>query len=199
MIAIMALTAIGWFGGPAIGLNAGVVAVGGLLLATIVGNFDGVALQALDWNYLIFYGVALSIARLGVALGVDQRAASGIGGPLSALGLSPFFFVLLLAVLSLVVRLVLPQNLGVLLLGLAFIPVAPVIGVEPWIVVIALLATSALWFFPAQTPYYLFALSTSENRLFAHTQARRVAFAYTAVALLGLALTFPYWRLLGLV
>ena len=86
-----------------------------------------------------------------------------------------------------------------LLLGLALIPVAPVIGVEPWIVIIVLLATSALWFFPAQTPYYLFALSASENRLFAHAQARRLAFAYAIIALLALVLTFPYWRLLGLV
>jgi CRP/FNR family transcriptional regulator len=32
----------------------------------------------------------------------------------------------------------------------------------------------------------------------AHAQARRFAFAYTALTLLGLALSIPYWRLLGL-
>ena len=105
---------------------------------------------------------------------------------------------LAVAGVSLLIRLVLDQDLTVVLVGVTLLPVAPRIGVEPWIVVIALLATSVAWFLPAQTPSYLVAQSASEGRLFSHAQAQRFAFAYTALTLLGLVLSVPYWRLLGL-
>jgi hypothetical protein len=38
----------------------------------------------------------------------------------------------------------------------------------------------------------------SEGRLYSHAQARRAAFAYLVVAFIALALSLPYWRLLGL-
>ena len=105
---------------------------------------------------------------------------------------------LAVAGVSLLIRLVLDQDLTVVLVGVTLLPVAPRIGVEPWMVVIALLAMSVAWFLPSQTPSYLVAQSASEGRLFSHAQAQRFAFAYTALTLLGLALSIPYWRLLGL-
>jgi hypothetical protein len=111
----------------------------------------------------------------------------------------PLLFVLTVAGVSLVTRLVLDQDLTVVLVGITLLPVASRVGVEPWVVVIALLATSVAWFLPSQTPSYLVAQSASEGRLFSHEQAQRFAVAYAALTLLGLALSVPYWRLLGLV
>ena len=99
--------------------------------------------------------------------------------------------------MSFAVRLVLEQDLTVLLVSLALIPVATAAGVEPWAVTIALLATSVVWFLPFQTSSYMVARSASEDRLFSHEQARRFALAYAGLTLLGLALAVPYWRLLG--
>jgi hypothetical protein len=93
---------------------------------------------------------------------------------------------------------VLPQTQGVLILTLAFLPTAAVVGVDPWIVVLTILATSGQWFIPNETNAYLVAYSASEGRLFSHGQARRVAFGYAAVVLAGLALSIPYWHVLGL-
>jgi len=97
------------------------------------------------------------------------------------------------------VRLALDQDLAVVLLAVTLLPVASRLGVEPWLVVIALLATSVAWFLPSQTPSYLVAQSASEGRLFSHAQAQRFALAYTVLTLIGLALCVPYWRLLGLI
>jgi hypothetical protein len=102
-------------------------------------------------------------------------------------------------VISIVVRLMIEQDLTVVLGGLTLIPVAPALGVHPWLVVIALLATSVAWFVPAQTPSYLVAQAASEHRLFSHAQAQRFAVVWTLLTLLGLALCVPYWRFLGLV
>ena len=117
---------------------------------------------------------------------------------LVVLALTVAGFALAIAALNLVVRLALSQNQAILLMGLSLIPVAANLGINPWIVVISLLSTSVMWFLPNQTNSYLVALSASEERLFSPAQGRLVAFGYSAVTLLGLAVSVPFWHLLGL-
>lgn len=197
-MAVLILTVAGWVAAPFFGVDLGAIALVGLLATVLAGTFDRRALQMLDWNFLVFFGVVLTIGRLAVSLGLDRAAVTAIDAAMGALHLSPLSFVLAVAAVSLAVRLVMDQDLAVLLGSLTLIPLAPSVGVDPWLTVIALLATSVLWFLPSQTPSYLVAQAGSEGRLFSHAQARRFAFAYTALTLLGLVLSIPYWRLLGL-
>jgi len=199
MIAVLVLTVVGFTLAPRIGLEVGVVPILGVLVAAVTGNFDRRSLQNLDWNFLIFNGVALSIAGLTVDLGLDKLAAEVVGARLGVLGSTPTLFVLAIAVTNLLVRLVLSQNQALLLLGLALIPIATDVGVNPWVVIITLLATSVMWFLPNQTNSYLVALSASEERLFSPAQGRLAAFGYAAVTLAGLAVvSLTAWRLMGL-
>jgi hypothetical protein len=69
---------------------------------------------------------------------------------------------------------------------------------EPWVIIATALSVSSMWFLPTQTTSYMLAYSTSEGRLFSHRQARHVAFIFAGVMLVGLVLTVPYWRWLGL-
>ena len=197
-IAILVLTVAGWIAAPWLGLDLATVALLGLLATVALGIFDRIALQSLDWSFLIFFGTVLTVGRLGAVVGLDRVAAATIDRLLGAAQPSPLMLVLVVAGVSLLIRLVLDQDLTVVLVGVTLLPVAPRIGVEPWVVVIALLSMSVAWFLPAQTPSYLVAQSASEGRLFSHAQAQRFAFAYTALTLLGLVLSIPYWRLLGL-
>jgi CRP-like cAMP-binding protein/di/tricarboxylate transporter len=198
MALILSLTVAGWIAAPWLGLDLATVALLGLLAAAAVGSFDGAALQALDWGMLLFFGVVLSLGRLATALGIDAAAGALIGNALGATRPGPLAMVLVAAVVSALLRLVLEQDLTVLLASLTLIPVATAAGVEPWAVTIALLATSVAWILPFQTSSYLVARAASEDRLFSHEQARRYALAYTGLTLLGLALAVPYWRLLGI-
>jgi di/tricarboxylate transporter len=198
IIAVLLVTLAGWIAAPYLGLEVGTVAILGLLGAVLTGNFDRSSFKELDWNYLIFYGVALSLAGLIVALKLDQGAAELIGALFGRLGTGPLTLVLGVAAISLITRLVIGQDHGALLLSLALIPVAPTMGADPWVVVVTLAATSTLWFLPNQTPTYLVAYAASEGRLYSHAQARRAAFGYTVVTLLGLVVSVPYWHLLGL-
>jgi CRP-like cAMP-binding protein/di/tricarboxylate transporter len=195
---ILAITVAGWVLAPWLHLDLASIALLGLLLAAAAGTFDGVALQALDWSMLLFFGVVLGLGRLAASLGLDARAGVLIQAALGDSRPVPLGMVLAVAVVSLVVRLVLEQDLTVLLVSLILIPVATAAGIEPWAVTIALLATSVGWFLPFQTSSYMVARSASEDRLFSHEQGRRFALAYTGLTLLGLALAVPYWRLLGI-
>jgi hypothetical protein len=197
-VVILVLTVAGWVAAPWLGLDLATVALLGLLATVALGTFDRAALQSLDWSFLVFFGAVLTVGRLGVTVGLDRVAATIVDRMLGDAQPGPLAFVLAVAGVSLLVRLVLDQDLTVVLVGVTLLPVAPRVGVEPWLVVIALLATSVAWFLPSQTPSYLVAQSASEGRLFSHAQAQRFAFAYTALTLLALALAVPYWRLLGM-
>ena len=192
------LTVAGWVAAPWLGLELSTIALLGLLATVALGIFDRPALQSLDWSFLVFFGVVLTVGRLSVTVGLDRAAAGTIDRLLGSAQPGPLLFVLAVAGISLLIRLALDQDLTVVLVGVTLLPVAPRIGVDPWVVVITVLATSVAWFLPSQTISYLVAQSASEGRLFSHAQAQRFALAYTTLVLIGLALSVPYWRLLGL-
>jgi di/tricarboxylate transporter len=198
-VAIMlAFTVAGWIAAPWLQLDLASVALLGLLAASAIGSFDARTLQALDWSMLLFFGAVLGLGRLAASLGLDAQVGALIIEILGDSRPGPLGMVLAVALVSLAARILLEQDLTVLLVSLALIPVATAAGIEPWTVTIALLTTSVAWFLPFQTSSYMVARSASEDRLFSHEQARRVALAYAGVTLLGLALAVPYWRLLGL-
>jgi hypothetical protein len=195
---ILLLTVVAWNFAPARGIPPSVVGLVGLFAAAVFGCFDVRALQGLNWDFLIGYGVILSISPLTAALGIDKAAAEAVRTALGDVVVPPVVFVLLVGVLCLGLRIMLPQDQALLLLGIALVPVAPVVGISPWLIVFILLATFSTWFFPTQTVGYLVARDASEGKLYTDWQARRVCAGYTAVTLVGLAVCVPYWHLLGL-
>lgn len=197
MIAILLLTIAGWVIGPAVRLDAATVAVLGLIAAFLTGNLDHHAWRDVDWSYLIFFGVLLGMGRLMGTLGLDRLAGEAAGAWLTGLGITPFTFVLLIGVLGMMTSSLIGEQ-TVLFLSLSLIPVATVLGIEPWIVVVTVIATTLVWLVPATTPEYLAAYSASEGVLFTQAQSRKVAIAHAIVVLLALGLTTVYWRWLGL-
>jgi len=196
---IVGLTLVGWIVGPVFLIQPGLVALLAFIAVTVATRSRASDLARLDWGYLIFYGVALSLSDLVEGLRLDEIVAVPAGARLAEIGISGPVFVLFVGLLTVLVRSVLPADQAVILLGLALIPIAATVGVHPWLVVIAILTLGLSWHVVAQTPEYLVAHVASEGRLYSHGQARRAAFAYLVVAFAALALSLPYWRLLGLV
>lgn len=197
MIAILVLTIAGWILGTSIHLDAATVAVLGLIAAFLTGNLDQHAWREVDWSYLIFFGVLLGMGRLMGTLGLDRLAGQTAGAWLTQAGITPVTFILLTAVLGIAAHALVGEQ-ALLFLSLSLIPVATVLGIDPWVTIIALLSTVLAWIVPATTPEYLAAYSASEGILFNQVQSRKVAFAHVAVTLASLALVTFYWRWLGL-
>lgn len=131
---------------------------------------------------------------------VGLRAVGEAVAPsLTQLGLGGAAFVLLAGGLTIVTNSLLAADQAILLLSLALIPVATAVHISPWLAAIAILALGLSWHIPAQSPEYLVAYGATHGRLYSHAQARRLALAYDAIALGGLALCLPYWHLLGLI
>jgi len=195
ILAIVALTLVGWIIGPRYLIHPGLIALLSFIAVMIVTGISDLA--SLDWEYLVFFGVALSVANLAEGLRLDRIVGDNAATFLAQLGIGGAAFVILAGLLTIVVKSLLAADQAILLLSLALIPVAIAVGVHPWLAVIPVLALGLSWHVPAQSPEYLVAYGASHGRLYSHRQGRRMAFAYDAIGLAGLALCLPYWHLLG--
>jgi len=176
-IVILALTVAGWIAAPWLRVDLATIALLGLLACVGLGTFRpaGAAVARLGLPDVLRRRAHRRTARRQRRL--DRLAGAAVDRLLGAAQPSPLVFVLAVAGVSVLVRLALDQDLAVVLLAVTLLPVASRLGVEPWLVVIALLATSVAWFLPSQTPSYLVAQSASEGRLFSHAQRQRFALA----------------------
>jgi len=195
ILAIVSLMLIGWIVTPVFQWRTGLVALVAFVAVTVVMGVSD--LKNLDWDYLVFFGVALTAVDLADGLGYGKILGDFTASLLSQLGLGSAPFVLLVGVLTILVKSVLTADQAVFLLALPLIPVASNIGISPWLAAVAILALGLSWHVPAQSPEYLVAYGAAHGRLYSHAQARKMAVAYQAIALAGLAVCLPYWHLLG--
>jgi DASS family divalent anion:Na+ symporter len=195
ILAIVSLMLIGWIVAPRFLWQPGLVALLAFIAVMVAMGVSD--LRNLDWDYLVFFGVALTVAELADGLQVGKILGDFTATFLSQLGLGGAAFVLLVGVLTILVKSLLAADQAILLLALPLVPVASHLGISPWLAAIAILALGLSWHLPAQSPEYLVAYGATHGRLYSHGQARKMAFAYQAIALAGLALCLPYWHLLG--
>jgi DASS family divalent anion:Na+ symporter len=195
ILAIVILMLIGWIVGPRFLWQPGLIALIAFIAVMVATGVSD--LRSLDWEYLVFFGVALSVADVVEGLRLDKIVGENAAMVLAQLGLGGPGFVILAGVLTIVVKSLLAADQAILLLSLALIPVATAVGVSPWLAAAAILALGLSWHVPAQSPEYLVAYGATHGRLYSHAQARQMAFAYDAIALAALALSLPYWHVLG--
>jgi hypothetical protein len=117
--------------------------------------------------------------------------------PLARLAGGPGPLVLALAAAVVLARLVLPWIPATLLLSLALVPAAPRLGLSPWMAGFVVLVTANAWLHPRQSDYCRLVREATQGELFTERQAFAAGVALTALTLLALALSLPYWRFLG--
>ena len=189
---------LGFIVGPRFLISPGLIALIAFIVVTVATRSGPGDLARLDWSYLLFYGVALTISDLFDGLGLNIFIGKFVAEHLADVGIAGPAFIILVGLATVLVRSVLPADQAILLLSLAFIQVATSFGVHPWLAVIAILSLGLSWHVPAQTPEFLVAQAASEGRLYTNAQARRASFAYIGIAVASLMLCLPYWHLLGL-
>src|SRR5207245_8843814 len=88
LCAIVALMIVGWILAPRLLIHPGLVALAAFIAMMVVTGASN--LGTIDWDYLVFYGVALTVANIAEGLRLDRivgenaalaLAQAGIGGP----------------------------------------------------------------------------------------------------------------------
>ena len=198
--ALVALVVLaGWITQPWHGVDPAWLTLAGLCLLLATQVLDRTALQAqVDWSFLLFMGMAFSLADLAAHVGADAwfaiRARDALGDVTT-----PAAAVTAAALITVAVRFALPWQTAVPLLTVALTPFAQAAGLSPLIMGLVALKAGNLFLLPQQSPYYLTLYYGTEERAFGHRDARPFAWVYAGAVLAGLLLSLPYWRALGLV
>ena len=151
----------------------------------------------IDWPLLIFLGVILSMPAMIHQIGVDARLAQTLPPLVAWAHGSPVWTLTLLFIIVTAARFLLSEWVAVPLLTATLVPIAPTVGLHPWIVAFVVLSAANLWSVPYQFASYLAFWSASDGYLFAHDQVRAFSIAYMLLSLCGLLVSIPLWRLLG--
>lgn len=185
---------------PLHGIDGTWILMIGFAVLIVSGTLDrNAVLTGIDWPFLLFLGVAFSFANAAEALGISDALSNYLGMHMEAFIASPTLFLCAVIVLSFLVTLVVRDDPAVILLVTALIPLAEKAGVDPWIAVFIILLSTDPFFFTYQSPTYLTAYYSSEEKAFSHRQGQLVALFYAAAVVLVAVLSVPYWRWLGLI
>ncbi|HLH25288.1 MAG TPA: SLC13 family permease [Chloroflexota bacterium] len=174
------------------------VGLAGLCALLATGALDQPTFRSgVNWSFLLYLGVLVGLGDVFVHLGLDTWLANHLADALAPVAGSPLQFALALTLASFALSFVVRWQAAAVLLTLVLAPAAVALGVSPWVVgIIALVATNT-WFLSYQSTIYL-ALYYGMDESFTHASVRPVAWAYALSVLVGVALSVPYWRALGL-
>jgi hypothetical protein len=189
---------IGLVAGPHFNVEGAWVAC----LAAIALTASGVLTReqfrsTIDWPLLLFLGVVLSMPAMIHHAAVDARLQSALPPLVAWAHGSPAWTLTILFGITTAARFVLSEWVAVPLLTATLVPIAPTVGLHPWIVAFVVLSGANLWSVPYQFASYLAFWSASEGYLFGHDQVRMFSAIYLLLSLCGLLVSIPVWRLLG--
>jgi hypothetical protein len=132
-------------------------------------------------------------------VGLDHWLESVVAGSLGSLASAPTASVLALAVVCFGINLVLRLRVAAPLVIVALAPIAPSLGISPWVAAIVALTACNGFLLPHQSNTYLALYHETGGRLFNHAQARPLAVLYMVLILVGLCVCMPIWHAMGLV
>ena len=181
------------------GVDPAWIAVAAVVALFATGALDdGAFREGVNVSFLVYVGVIIGFGA--ILAHVELNAwLGGLLGSLTALtGGSQLLFVGAVGIVSIVLSLALRPGPIAILLALSLFGPAQSVGVDAWVVVVAVSLATNVWVYPQQNMLYLTAFYATGERAFSHQQARPLALAYPLFVLVALLASVPYWRWLGL-
>lgn len=216
-LAVLALAVVGWSAKPLHGIAEAWIALGAFSIFLLTGVLDKNGLKNnIDWGLLLFFGVISSLGVITAHLKVDRwlieffgsiigthgqkLEGQGLMDPvLSTFSFHPLPFLLVVALVVYLVSFFLRKSPAVILLTLSLSPWAQDMGIHPGVLLLTILIALESWFLPYQSQYYQMAYYSTEEKAFSHAQARRLMVAKFFASFLAIAISVPYWKMLGFI
>jgi divalent anion:Na+ symporter, DASS family len=154
--------------------------------------------EGLDWPLIFFLIGNGCLVNVMDYVGFSQVLGETANRLLGFTAGSIWLFMAACLVVTVIVRLCLPVNAGMLVAFVMLLPVAMTQGLNPWVCLFLCNVFSDIWFLPYQNSPYIQVLSScgdqfDQPRFLASKQWLNVA------ALVGAVLSVPWWSRLGLI
>jgi anion transporter len=199
-LATLILTVMGWLTAPLHGLDEAWVALATVLVFLLLGVLDKAGFKnKLDWGLILFFGVLNSLAVVTHHLKVDETLRTLSEGFLNQFTGGAFGFLFIVFILVSFVRFFLRKTPTAALFAVTLLPFSQSAGVHPGVLVVAATMIGECFLLGYQDGPYQIAYSGANGTAFSHRQARKILAARYVATLLALAVSVPYWGLLGLI
>lgn len=152
----------------------------------------------IDWAFLFLLASLIGILACMKYLSLDNRLSEHLFWLQHAMRQDFAWFVLLLTLTMLVVRLLIPLNSAILIFAAALIPLASGAGISPWVVGFVILIMAETAFFGYQSPYILFFRGLTRTQVsYSEKEVRLFHGVLVAVKLAAVYAAIPFWRAIG--
>lgn len=199
-ITTLGLTLTGWLTMPLHEINEAWIALAALLVFLITGILDKHAFKNnLDWSLIVFFGIVNSMAAISSHLKVDRWFIEIIAPVLTSVSLSPLAFLASGFLLVCAARVFARKSAVVTFFTLTVVPLGQDIGIHPGVVLLTIVMASECFFLSYQDGPYQIAYSSTNGLAFSHSQARKILAAKCLATFIAIAISIPYWRMLGLI
>lgn len=188
-----------WILEAQLGISAAVTALGVAVLCFASGILDGKDIStAVPWGLVIFLGGVLNLGSVFSKVGLDVWLEHILMPVFSHIN-STVLFLVVVAVITMLLRLILVSQSATIIIMLAVLTsVAKYFGISPYVVGWVVLAMEGSWFLSYQNVVYTPALSCMEGTV-AHKKTVLACALFEALSLLGCLASIPLWKLYGLI
>lgn len=155
----------------------------------------------ISWSLIAFVGCAINMTHAISAVGIDKWIGDNFASSLAGVISNPYLFLTAVAGAMVATRFIIIDPLTCFTLYIVVLsPFCEAEGISPWILAMCTYIFCQPWFARYQNVNYLagFASAGGDDKL-DFTKSVRYCFAYNIVALAGVLVSIPYWRLLGLI
>jgi len=199
-LGVLSFALLGWITKPLHGIAEVWVAVGALVVFLATKVLDKKSLRSnVDWGFLLFFGIAYSLATVSSHLGIDQWLIASMRPLLVSLSSHPALFLSGVVLLVYLVHFFLKKVPTVVLLTISLTPIAKDLGIHPGILVLTIVMSVEGFFLSYQDGPYQIVYYSTDGQAFSHRQGRRILTAKFVACFLAIAISLPYWQALGFI
>ncbi len=194
----VALLAVGVVTAPLHKIEIHFVAFIILCLLLFMGSMQRQSfISKIDWAFLSLLASMIGILSTMNYLGLDQVISSRLTWLGSYMRESFALFVLALAGVMLIVRLLIPLNQAILIFAAALLPIASSAGIAPWVIGFVILIFAETAFFAYQSPY-IFLFREITNKVTREERKVQVFHGLLVLfKLLAIYISIPFWIKIG--
>lgn len=199
MLLIVLLTLILWVTEDLHGIPAHLTALAALCLSIATGVISvNEFCTGMNWDSLIFIGLALGIAPVFEALGINSWITGALSPVLALFTDRPWAFLLCVALGTVLLRFLIVSEIALINIVMVFlIPMAQGMGINPWVAGFTVYAVVSPWFFLYQNPVYMAAYYATGGQMAKHGRMVPACLLYLLICAAAVVISIPFWIRMG--
>lgn len=182
------------------GIPSHIVAMAALCMTIAGGVLTAKQFSAeMNWGSILYIGVVLGLSSVFAELGINDWLVN-ISTPVFYLfSENPYLLLLCVGGMTVLLRFVIVSEVALVGIIMTFlVPLSMSLDIQPWVIGFAVYALISPWFFAYQNPVYMAAFYAVDGQMIRHRPVALYCIVYTLICLIGLALSIPYWQMIGI-